>query len=925
MHLRQFLYTFPRRMRSLFRRKRLEHDLDDELRFHIEMRIAQEIAAGETPGNARYTALRAMEGLEQQKERCRDMGKMFIVDDLYRNLQYAIRALKHSPGFAAVTIVTLALGIGANTAIFSLVDTVMLKLLPVKTPEQLYLIGHNPERVSMSWNYPDYCAMRDHNTVFTGLAGYSLVPEPIGVQTGNAVGSAAKLSYGIFVSGNYFDVLGVSPAMGHVFNTSDDRAPGTSPYVVLTYSYWQSHFNRDRQAIGRKLSLNGYPFTVIGVAPPGFAGTDVALKPDLFIPIMMRSEVRHESFANWNSRRAWWMAVVGRLKPGAGIKQAEGELFAICRDQESVERRSLPNPKMANTADQIVLEQAARGFSYLADQLKKPLLILFVIVALVLLIACANVANLMLARGATRQREIAVRLAVGASRSRVISQLLTESMLIAFLGGASGVAVAFIGIRGLLRFMPQVGYHLATINATLDWRALGFTLTACVLTGLLFGIAPAWQSTRPDLVPALKEDLPGSSGARRLTLRKGLVILQISLSLPLLVGAGLFVRTLGKLREVDTGFAPQDVFIASVDPTTFGYKGQRTLDFYNRLCAGVSSLPGVRSASLALITPLTGSSWDGSVTIEGYSWKPGERNNIFFNAVGPRYFETLGTPLLLGREFTDLDNPATAIELPDRLTPGMKLPDPPGRHVAIVNETFARRFFGNRSAIGMHVSMGGPFQTNNPYEIVGVVKDARYFTMRDAVEPMMFLPVWRRFAAQTELLIRTSGPVTPLAGELRREIHQLDPVIPLLNMRTLEHDVDESILVERLVATLSGFFGVLALLLSAVGLYGVVAYTVTRRTREIGIRIAIGAERRSVLWLIFKDVIMMVFIGAGIGAVAAFFASRAIAGMLYGVVAKDPVSTIATGLCLVAAAILASFLPARRAAKIEPIEALRYE
>ena len=471
--------------------------------------------------------------------------------------------------------------------------------------------------------------------------------------------------------------------------------------------------------------------------------------------------------------------------------------------------------------------------------------------------------------------------------------------------------------------MPHRSYELAVISATIDWRALAFTFAACVLTGLLFGIAPAWQSTRPDLVPALKEDLPGSTGAGRFTLRKGLVILQIALSLPLLVGAGLFTRTLGNLRELDTGFSPENVFIALVDPTTFGYKGQRTLDFYNQLRARVTALPGVRAASLALITPLTGSSWDGDATIEGYTWKPGERNTVFFNAVGPRYFETLGTPILLGRDFTDGDNPATAIELPDHPTPGMKLPDPAGRHVAIVNETFARHFFGDRSAMGMHVAMSGPYRTDEAYEIVGVVKDARYFNVRDQAEPMMFVPVWRRFAAQTQLLVRTSGAAPQLAAELRREIQRLDPVIPLLNIRTLEQDVNESILVERLVATLSGFFGVLAMLLSAVGLYGLVAYTVTRRTREIGIRIAIGAERKAVVWLVFKDVLMMVLIGAAVGALAAFAATRAIAGILYGVSAKDPLSIAGAALCLTAAAIAATLLPARRAARIEPTAALR--
>jgi predicted permease len=509
----------------------------------------------------------------------------------------------------------------------------------------------------------------------------------------------------------------------------------------------------------------------------------------------------------------------------------------------------------------------------------------------------------------------------------VISQLLTESLLIAALGGVSGILVSLAGIRVLSWFMPNPGGNPVNgINPTLDWRVVAFTVTVCVFTGILSGLAPAWQSTRPDLVPTLKEDVPGSTGAGRFTLRKGLVILQVALSLPLLAGAGLFARTLGNLRGLDIGFAQENVSIASIDPTSFGYKGQRTRDFYDRLRARVAALPGVRSASLALITPLTGSSWNDTVTVEGYTWKPDEkRNDFWFNAVGPRYFETMGTPLLLGREFTEQDNPATAIELPDHIGPGMELPDAPGRHAAIVNETFARHFFGDRSAIGMRVAMGGAFKSSTPYEIVGVVKDAHYFSMRQAAVPMMFIPVWRRFAEQCELVIRTSGSKAQLAALLRREIHALDPVIPLQNIRTLEHDVNESILVERFVATLSGLFGVLALLLSAVGLYGVIAYTVTRRTREIGIRIAIGAPRSSVIWLVLRDVASMVFIGAVIGALAAFMATRAIAGILYGVSAQDPLSILVAGFALAAAALIASFLPARRAAKIDPTVALRYE
>lgn len=924
MRLEHWLYTIPLRLRSIFQRKQVEQELDEELQFHLQRRIELEIAAGKTPEQARYTALRAMEGIEQRKEECRDISRMNLLDDLQRNLRYAARTLKRSPGFTVVTIMTLALGIGANTAIFSLVETVMLKLLPVKAPEQLYFVGHRTQRMSMTWNYPDYRAMREQNTVFTGLAGYSLNLEPFGVQDGSTEGYAAELSHGIFVSGNYFNVLGVSPALGRLFNTADDRAPGASPYVVLSYSYWQSHFNSDTQAIGRKLRINGYPLTVIGVAPAGFTGADIAFKPALFVPIVMRSQVLHIAYATWNDRNNWWMAAIGRLKPGTSMAKAEGELFAICKDQESAESHKLSNPKWAVTADQIVLTPAARGFSYYANELKKPLAILLTVVALVLLIACANVANLMLARGAARQREISVRRAVGASRWRVISQLLTESMLIAILGGASGVLFALAGIPVLLRFVPQSGREPVTgISATLDWRVFAFTVAVCVLTALLFGAAPAWQSTRSDLVPALKEDVPGSTGIRRFTLRKGLVILQIALSIPLLVGAGLFARTLGNLRGLDTGFTHQNVLIASVDPTRFGYKGQRARDFYDRLCARVAALPGVRSASLALITPLTGASWNDSVTVEGYTPKPGEKNNVFFNAVGRRYFETLGTPVLLGREFTQQDNPATAIGLPDHVVLGQSLPDPPGQHVAIVNETFARHFIGDRSGLGTHVTMGGPFRSS--YEIVGVTKDARYLDLHGVAEPMMFIPVWRRFAEQRELVIRTARSAQQIAGPLRREIHELDPVIPLLNVHTLEQDFEQFILVERLVTTLSGFFAVVALLLSIVGLYGVIAYTVTRRTREIGIRMAVGASRTSVVWLVFEDVISMVIGGTIFGTVLAFMATHAIKSILYGVKPTDPFSIVLATTVLVTAAIVATLLPARRAAEVDPIAALRYE
>lgn len=921
MRLEHWFYTIPLRLRSLFRRNQVEQELDEELHFHLEQRIAQEIAAGKTAREAHYTALRAMDGMAQRKENCRDMRQVNLFENLLRDLQYAIRALARTPGFTAITVITLALGIGANTAIFSLVDTVLLKLLPVKAPEQLYLVRSNPQRLQTSWNYPDYVAMRDHNTAFTGLAGYSMGLSTFGLQSSNSANEPAELTYGIFVSGNYFGVLGVTPALGRVFSDKDDRAPGAAPYVVLSYSYWRARFNGDTQVIGQKLWLNGYPLTVIGIAPAGFTGTDVAFRPDVFIPIMMRSEVAHIPFKRWNNRHYWWMAVIGRIKNGTPLSKAEGELYAICKDEESAERRTVSNPKFVDKAHQIVVTPAAGGYSSFATTLKKPLLILFVIVGLVLLIACANIANLMLARGAARQREIAVRLAIGASRGRVITQLLTESILIAILGGAGGIVFSLLGIRVLLSFVAELSWAPGSgIHASVDWRVFGFTIGICILTGLLFGVAPALQSTRPDLVPALKEDSPGSTGARRFTARRALVVAQVALSLPLLAGATLFARTLGNLLALDTGFAPENVFVASVEPSQFGYKGARTRDFFDRLCARVAALPGVRSASLAGITPLSGSQWSDFVTVDGYTWKAGEEKTVWLDNVGRRYFHTIGTPLLLGREFVEQDNPATTIE---PFTPGQPPPDAPGQHVAIVNETFARHFFANRSPLGMHVGVGDPKPI--VYEIVGVVKDARYFNMREAIKPMMFIPIWRVAPQNAELVIRTTASANQLAALVRREIKALDPVIPLRKIHPLEEDIDRTILIERLVATLSEFFGSIALLLSAVGLYGVLAYTVTRRTREIGIRMAVGADRPSVLWLVFRESILMVSCGTIIGTMAAFAATRAIGSLLYEVSAQDPISILFAAIVLASAATLASLLPAGRAAKVDPLIALRYE
>ena len=839
-------------------------------------------------------------------------------------VRYALRMIRRTPGASAIAVLSLALGIGANTAIFSLMDALLLKLLPVHAPHELYQVARTVRgRPSVSWNYPDYGAFRDRTRAFTGLAAYSN-PQPLGLQVADSSGDATELAYAALVSGNYFDVLGVEPAIGHLLNADDDRRFGASPYAVLGYDYWQRRFAGDPRVVGRTVRLNGYPFTIVGVARRGFRGVDVTTSTNLFIPITMRTETGGVPLAIWNTRHYWWIQVIGRLAGGATIAQAQSQLLVAYRDQEAAERRAAPDAGLSNAGQTPMLLPAARGWSGVRNILEKPLMLLMVVVGLVLLIACANVASLMLARGAARQREMAVRLAVGASRSRLAGQLLVESILLGLLGGIAGLAFAYLCVQMLLGFVPRFGTSQLDLQVSPDLRLLAFTFAVSLLTGVVFGLAPALQSTRPDLVPALKDNTPRRHS--RPTLRKALVVAQVVLSLLLLVGAGLFVRTLQNLRDIDTGFRRDRTLIVDVDPSRNGYKGQRLRDFYERLRAGVERLPGVESVSLATITPLSGMQWNGDFRPEGYTFKSGEQKWIEFNTVGPRYFETVGIPMLLGRDFRDSDNPAVTPDPPPQMVPrAARERDTPGPRFAIVSESMATRFFAGRNPIGMRVCLQEEYDASRAYEIVGVVKDARYFGLREAVEPMIYLPVWRPGPEPKMLCIRTAHDDAAIVAAVRRQVTSIDAAIPVLTSRTMQEEIDQTIVVERLVATLSGFFGLLALLLAGVGLYGVIAYTVSRRTREIGIRMALGAPRSSVLWLVLREAALLVAGGAAIGVPSALVLTRLVRTFLYGVSAQDPF-TIAAGLAtLLVVAALASLLPARRATTVEPTTALRCE
>jgi predicted permease len=858
------------------------------------------------------------------------------MEKMLQDIRYALRALAQNPGFAAVAVLSLALGIGANTAIFSIVDAVLLKWLPVESPQELVVIARNPEKPSTGSNYPDYEYFRDHNQVFSGIvvsggAGGAFnmtVPEEGSHGDG-------QLVPGTLVSGNFFEVLGVKPAIGRLFTPEDNKTAGAHPYAVLSYDFWKTRFGGDSRALGRKITLNGAPFTIIGVSRRGFTGTQVGSSPAIYIPIMMLQQVNANA-RNWNSRHYWWLTPLARLKPGVSVKRATAEADLLYQQIEQNDPESKPTPaydKDREFRNRAVLLPGSGGYSGLRNRLSKPLGVLGAVVGLVLLIACANVANLLLARAAARQKEIAIRIAIGAGRFRLITQLVTEAIIISVLGGLAGLAFAYWSVQVLLGLMPK-GTFPINLSLSPDLRLLGFSFGVSLLTGLICGIVPAIKATRPDVISSLKNDLSASGttlsrfGLGRLDLRKALVVTQVALSLLLLVGAGLFVRSLVNLRDLDPGFLRENVLLVRTSAGSIGYKGQRIRMFEERLLDGASRLPGVHVASLASITPLEGSRWNGDISVQGYQRKPEEKPYIDMNAVSPRYFETFGIPILMGRDFRDHDSPAFTPDPPDKpRPPGQKPPEPPGSppRVAIINQAMAKKFFPNESPLGKRFSDGDKFKMEDSFEIVGVVRDTRYFGLREPVESMIYYPNWRQGAGDRMLCLRSTADPKQLIEGIRRQVRNLDSAIPVLNTITMDDQVNNNVSQERLIATLCTFFGALALLLAAVGLYGLMAHTATRRTREIGIRMALGAQRTNVLWMILRDGVLLVVLGAVIGIPVAFGVTRFVSSFLYGLTARDPATMVIATALLAAVTMIASLLPARRASKVDPMVALRYE
>ena len=901
-------------------------------------------------------------GLEQVKEQTREVRAGQFAETLWQDVRYALRMLRKNPGFTTVAVLTLALGIGANTAIFRFIDALLLRSIPVKDPQQLVLLRWSASQRpnvdgfssygdcidnKCSFSLPFFHTIDAQATAFSGMAAFA-GPLPIDLSCNGA----ASIAQGTYVSGDFFSTLGVKTLIGRPFVPSDD-SPSAPPAIVLDYAGWVRVFGGDPSVVGRTVRLDNTTATIIGVADPHFTSLTPGRTQDFFMPFALSDRVRGQYWGNqtrMNDSSIWWVVTLGRLKPGVSLGRAQAAATAIFRNE--MLHGSMPMFKAAD-APEIHLQPAQAGLNGETSQIAPALYVAMAIVAFILLIACANVAGLTLARSASRQKEMALRLALGAGRARILRQLLTESVLLAVSGGILGIFVAIWGVDAIYKLLSNSPGQPILFTVAPDWRVLAFALATTCITGILFGLAPALRGSRIDLTPSLKESAPSLPGAAayagvRFRLGDALVVAQVALSIVVLIGAGLLVRTLRNLHRLNTGFDPQNILLFGLDPHLAGYTDQQTQQLYANLQQRFAALPGVISASYSEDALLSGA-WSGDdVHIDGAP--PKQNFNTAELSVGPNFFSTMRIPLLAGRNFTSADfaaaaatnaaekaRDAAAAAAKTKASPSALTPAPPtaldqaydrsAPVSVVINEAFARKAFPNRNPVGLH--LGHPqttesgVQRHGPgYTIIGIVGDTKYAWLRREITPIMFFPL---VSNEAHFELRTAANPTALVKNVRDIVSEAGDNLPLIDVRTQMEQIDQILFQERLMARLSGFFGALALVLACIGLYGLLSYEVARHTRELGIRMALGAQHRDLLRLVIGQGILLVLIGAGIGVAAALGVTRFIAAMLFGVQANDLLTFVGVAALLTVVALLACYIPARRAMRVDPIVALRYE
>jgi len=836
------------------------------------------------------------------------------MNGLIQDIQYALRQLRKYPGFTAIAVVTLAVGIGANAAIFSLVDQVLLKRLPVVEPDRLVMLnftgsdtGHTDSYGGNEhdyFSYPMYRDLRDHNTVFEGML--AMFPAQVGVQWHNT----PSLANSELVSGNYFSVLGLKPALGRVLIPDDTATRGAAPFIVLGYRYWAQHFASDPSVVNQGILINGNPFTIVGVVQPGFNSVIGETVPDFFVPITMKAQMTPE-WDELEDHRSKWLSIIARLKPGMTVQQAEAGINPLWKSLRAVELQSISSRSeqfrehfVAKSS--LTLLDGSKGFSPMRENMRIPLLILMGMVGLLTLMATANVGSLLLVRAAGRHREIAVRYSLGASRGRVIRQLLIEGLALGLVGGCCGVALSPLLAKALIALMNPTAASggMTALTATPDYRVVLFSFAVSVAASVLFSIAPIIQFYRPQVTPALKQQT-GTAELAHARFRRLTVGVQIGLSLLLLVGAGLFARTLANLKSVDVGFVPEHLLTFQLDPHLAGYQASAVAPLYKRLIETLSSQPGVQSVGMTDDPVLANSNDTVNVNVPGYQAQEGERNSFEWERVTPDYFSTLHLPVVAGRGFTDADGPTTL-------------------RVVAVNESFVKRFFGAEQALGKTFSVGGA--KDKPLAIVGIVKNAKHSNLHELPVPIFYTPIFQEAEPNSvAVYIRTAQAPEAAAGNVRAAVTGIDSKLVVDSLQSMNSEIDTTLTSERLLSFLASSFGVVAAFFAAIGLYGVLAYSIAHRTREIGIRMALGATRKAVVGMVLREVLTVTGWSVAIAVPLSIALASFVKSQLFGISYRDPATLLLVTLAIGTLAMVAASVPARRAVRVQPITALRYE